>query len=91
MFWRAHFMSSVLPLRAAITRGALITLANWPTVLIDFIVESIYNLALAVPVIGGAFMLALLMGAIFDKAVRKYTDAFEARARAVYGSPTVTV
>jgi coenzyme Q-binding protein COQ10 len=34
-------------------------------------------------------MLALLMGALFDKAVRKYTDAFEARARAVYGSPTV--
>jgi hypothetical protein len=41
----------------------LITLANWPTVLIDFIVESLYKLALAVPVIGGAFMLALLMGA----------------------------
>jgi coenzyme Q-binding protein COQ10 len=35
-------------------------------------------------------MLALVMGALFDKAVRKYTDAFEARARVVYGSPTVT-
>jgi len=57
------FMPSVLPLRAAITRGALITLANWPTVLIDFAAESIYKLALAVPVIGGAFMVALLMGA----------------------------
>jgi hypothetical protein len=56
-------MPAALPLRAAITRGALITLANWPTVLIDFIAESIYKLALAVPVIGGAFMLALLMGA----------------------------
>ena len=33
-------------------------------------------------------MLALVMGAVFDKAVRKYTEAFEARARAVYGSPT---
>jgi coenzyme Q-binding protein COQ10 len=32
-------------------------------------------------------MLAMLMGAVFDKAVRKYTDAFEARARAVYGAP----
>jgi coenzyme Q-binding protein COQ10 len=31
-------------------------------------------------------MLALLMGAVFDKAVRKYTDAFEARARALYGA-----
>lgn len=53
-------MHSVLPLRAAITRGALITLANWPIVLIGFIAECIYNLALAVPVIAGAFMLALM-------------------------------
>jgi coenzyme Q-binding protein COQ10 len=30
-------------------------------------------------------MLSMLMGAVFDKAVRKYTDAFEARARLVYG------
>jgi len=30
-------------------------------------------------------MLALLMGAVFDKAVRKYTSAFEARAHALYG------
>lgn len=30
-------------------------------------------------------MLALLMGAVFDRAVRKYTDAFEARARLIYG------
>ena len=31
-------------------------------------------------------MLAVLMGAVFDKAVRKYTEAFEARARALYGA-----
>ena len=30
-------------------------------------------------------MLSLLMGAVFDKAVRKYTDAFEARANILYG------
>lgn len=29
-----------------------------------------------------------LIGALFDKAVRKYTDAFEARADAIYGVPT---
>jgi len=29
-------------------------------------------------------ILALLMGAVFDKAVRKYTSAFEARAHALY-------
>jgi coenzyme Q-binding protein COQ10 len=34
-------------------------------------------------------VLAMLMGAVFDKAVRKYTEAFEARARALYGTPAV--
>jgi len=32
-------------------------------------------------------MLALLMGAMFDRAFRKFTAAFEARADAVYGKP----
>ena len=32
---------------------------------------------------------ACLMGAVFDKAVRKYTEAFEARARTLYGAPAV--
>lgn len=32
-------------------------------------------------------MLALLMGTVFDKAFRHLTDAFETRARTVYGSP----
>ncbi len=35
-------------------------------------------------------MLAMLMGALFDKAVRKYTDAFEARARSIYGAARPT-
>jgi coenzyme Q-binding protein COQ10 len=30
-------------------------------------------------------LLERLMGGLFDKAVRKYTDAFEARAEAIYG------
>ena len=32
-------------------------------------------------------LLAIIVGAAFDKAVRSYTEAFEARARAVYGRP----
>ena len=32
-------------------------------------------------------MLGLLMGAIFDKAFRKFAEAFELRARHVYGLP----
>jgi len=38
-----------------------------------------------------SWMFERLMGGLFDKAVRKYTDAFEARADAVYGRKTVTL
>ncbi|HET7717929.1 MAG TPA: type II toxin-antitoxin system RatA family toxin, partial [Bauldia sp.] len=30
--------------------------------------------------------LGLVMGAVFDRAFRKFTEAFEARADAVYGA-----
>lgn len=33
-----------------------------------------------------SLILSMMMGAVFDKAVRKYTDAFEARARLLYGN-----
>jgi coenzyme Q-binding protein COQ10 len=36
-------------------------------------------------------LLERLMGVLFDKAVRKYTDAFEARADAVYGIRTASL
>jgi coenzyme Q-binding protein COQ10 len=32
-----------------------------------------------------SFMLDMLMGAMFDRAFRKFTDAFEARADVIYG------
>jgi coenzyme Q-binding protein COQ10 len=32
-----------------------------------------------------SFMLGVLVGAVFDKAFRRFAEAFEARARAVYG------
>ena len=31
-------------------------------------------------------VLAVLMGAVFDRAVRKYAEAFEARARSIHGT-----
>jgi coenzyme Q-binding protein COQ10 len=35
-----------------------------------------------------SMMLQLLVGALFDRAFRRYTSAFEERARAVYGTAT---
>lgn len=60
---RPAFMTSALPLGAALRQGALVTLANWPIVVIEFGVESFYKLALGVPIVGGAFMVAVLLGA----------------------------
>jgi hypothetical protein len=71
-------MAPTLPLRAAIKHGALITAANWPVVLVEFALESLYKFALAVPVIGGALMVAVLLGddlsMIMGQGVRSAAD-----------------
>lgn len=54
---------STLPLARALRRGFIVTAANWPVVLVDFAIESLYKLALMVPILGGAFMVAAVMGA----------------------------
>ena len=51
-----------LTLRAALRHGAVVALANWPLVLIHFTLDSIFRLALAVPILGGAFMVAAVAG-----------------------------
>ena len=43
-------------------RGALITAANWPLVLVEFVADSLYKAALGVPIVGGAIMVAALLG-----------------------------
>ncbi|HET9371726.1 MAG TPA: hypothetical protein VFO19_15800 [Vicinamibacterales bacterium] len=52
-----------LPLGAALKRGAIVALANWPVLVIDFLAESLYKVALIVPIVGGAFMVAAVFGA----------------------------
>jgi len=54
---------SGLPLRAALKRGALVTAANWPVVLIRFVMIAMYRVSVGVPVVGGAFVVAVLAGA----------------------------
>ena len=56
-------MTQSLPLKAALKRGALIAAANWPLVLVQFIAEAMLKLLLAVPTIGGVFLVMLLLEA----------------------------
>ncbi len=53
---------SALRLRVALRRGALITAANWPLVALEFTADTFYKAALGVPIVGGALMVAVLMG-----------------------------
>jgi hypothetical protein len=54
-------MISTPGLKAALKRGALIAAANWPLVIAQFVAESSLKLLLAVPIVGGAFLVALLL------------------------------
>jgi hypothetical protein len=49
-------------LKATLKRGALVAAANWPLVAVQFIAESTLKLLLAVPVVGGIFLVVLLLG-----------------------------
>jgi hypothetical protein len=55
-------VAAPLRLRDALTRSALVTLANWPVVLIDFAIESLYKTALVIPVAGGAMLVSVVVG-----------------------------
>jgi hypothetical protein len=54
-------MGNTPGLKAALKRGALIAAANWPLVIVQFVAESSLKLMLAVPIVGGAFLVALLL------------------------------
>ena len=56
-------MAQAPGLKAALKRGALITAANWPLIAVQFIAESTLKLLVAVPVVGGIFLVALLLDA----------------------------
>ena len=50
-------------LKLLLKRGALLAAANWPAVAIQFLAETIRQVLLAVPVLGAAVLVALLVGA----------------------------
>ncbi len=55
-------MSDFVTLKATLKRGALVTAANWPVVLIQFVSESTVKLLLGVPVAAGVLLAAMTLG-----------------------------
>ncbi len=57
-------------LKVALKRGALVAAANWPLVIVQFVAESSLKLMLAVPIVGGAFLVALLLDTSLSELLR---------------------
>jgi hypothetical protein len=50
-------------LKLTLKRGALVAAANWPVILVQATADSLLKLVIAAPVIGGVFLMALIVGA----------------------------
>lgn len=50
-------------LKLLLKRGSLIAAANWPVTLIQAVADSLFKLLVAVPLVGGIFLVALVVGA----------------------------
>ncbi len=55
-------MSHRALLKSALKRGALIAAANWPVTLIQATADSLFKVLAAVPIVGGIFLVALVLG-----------------------------
>lgn len=63
-------MTHAPALKTALKRGALIAAANWPLVVVQFVAESTLKLILGVPVVGGIFLVVLLLDADVEEVLR---------------------
>src|SRR5438477_3626423 len=54
---------SSLNLKLLLKRGALMTAANWPTVAIQFVAETTFQVLVAIPILGAAVLLSVVVGA----------------------------
>ena len=53
-------MASLLKL--SLKRGALVTAANWQVVLVQFVADTLFKTLIAVPIVGGLMLVALVVG-----------------------------
>src|SRR5918999_2109840 len=57
-------------LKTILKRGALVTAANWPVVLVQFVAEALFKLLLGVPVAGGILLVVFVVGHDLDDLLR---------------------
>jgi hypothetical protein len=81
-----------LDLKHLLKRGALLTAANWQTVVIQFVAETTFQVLLAVPIIGAAILVAILLGAdLADLLQGSLRDIFTTIASTLLSEPVALV
>lgn len=56
-------MAFPFTLKEVLKRGALVAAANWPVAMVQATADSLFKLLIAAPIIGGVFLVALVVGA----------------------------
>jgi hypothetical protein len=81
-----------LDLRHLLKRGALVAAANWQAVVIQFVAETTFQVLLAVPLIGAAILVAVLLGADLAELLQEsLRDMFTTIASALLSEPVALV
>jgi hypothetical protein len=81
-----------LDLKHVLKRGALLAAANWPTVAIQFVAQTTFTVLLAVPIIGAAVLVAVLLGNdIADVLQGSLREMFTTVASALMSEPVALV
>jgi hypothetical protein len=81
-----------LDLKQLLKRGALITAANWQVVAIQFVAETTFQVLLAVPVVGAAVLVAVLLGADLAELLQgSLREMFTTIASALLSEPVALV
>jgi hypothetical protein len=81
-----------VPLKLLLKRGALLAAVNWPAVAIQFVAETTFQALLAVPIVGAAVLVAVLVGEDLSELLQGTPRDIAARiAGALASDPTALV
>jgi hypothetical protein len=79
-------------LKDLLKRGALVAAANWPVVVLQFIAQTTFQVLLAVPIVGAAILVTVLLGTdLADILQGNLRDIFTAIASTLLSEPLALV
>ena len=81
-----------MDLKYLLKRGALLAVANWPVVAIQFVAETTFQALLAVPILGAAILVAVLLGGDLAELLQgSLRDMFTTIASTLLSEPVALV